>query len=110
MFLESEQRGLPAFQVVAFRALALFRAGFELALVGIRLMAIIAVCEWDLFVEVAVDVARHTRNLGVLANQGIFCFGVIEIKSCEHRLPTTCGVAGFARFLELPFVRIHVAG
>jgi len=45
----------------------------------------------------------------VFAEQGEFCFGVIEIEACEQSFPTAGGVAGLAGFLELALVRINVA-
>ena len=110
VFPHSKQGRLPTFQVVAFRALALFRAALKLALVRIRLVAIVAVREWNLLLEVAVHMARHAGNLGVLANQRIFRFGMIKIKSGQHCLPTAGGVAGIAGFLEFPLVRVTMAG
>ena len=109
VFFHSKEGGFPAIQVVAFRALAFLWASLKLALVGIRLVAIVAVRECELFLEVAVHVARHAGNLGVLAGQGIFRFRVVEIISREHRLPAAGAVAGIAGFLEFAFVRIDVA-
>ena len=109
VLLHSEEGGLPAIQIVAFRALAFLWASLKLPLVGIRPVAVVAVRECDLLLEVAVHVARHAGNLGVLAHQGIFRFRVVEIISREHRLPTAGGVAGFAGFLEFSLVRINVA-
>ena len=110
VFLHSKEGRLPAIKVVAFRALAFLWASLKLALVGIRLVAIVAVRERELFLEVAVYVARHAGNLGVLADQRIFRFGVVEIKSRQHRLPTAGGVTGIAGFFEFPLVRINMAG
>jgi hypothetical protein len=110
VLLHSEWGWLPPFHVVAFRALAFSWTGLKLALVRIRLVTVVAVRECELFLEVAVNVARHAGDLRVFARQGIFRFRMVKIKSRQHRFPTAGGVAGIAGFLELSLVRINVAG
>src|SRR5580700_9576597 len=110
VFLHAEEGWLPAVQVVAFGAFAFLWAGLKLALVRIRLVAVVAVREWDLLFEIAVDVARHAGNLRVLSDERIFRFRVVEIIPRQHRLPAAGGMAGLAGFLELSRVRINVAG
>jgi hypothetical protein len=109
VFLHSKEGRFPAIQVVAFGAFAFFGASLKLALVRVWLVAVVAVRECDLLFEVAVNVARHAGNLGVLADQRIFRFRVVEIKSSQHRLPAAGGVARLAGFLEFSFVWINVA-
>jgi hypothetical protein len=45
VLFHAEKRGFPAIHGVAFHALALFGTCFELALVGVRFMTIVAITE-----------------------------------------------------------------
>jgi hypothetical protein len=53
--------------------------------------------------------SRYARNLDVFSNQGIFRFGMVEIRAAQKIFPTAGGVTAFARFLELTLVGIDVA-
>jgi hypothetical protein len=50
---------------MAFGALSLFRTSFELAFVGIGLMAIVAVCKWQWPLEIIIDMTVCAFNLSV---------------------------------------------
>jgi hypothetical protein len=63
-----------------------------------------------LLFEISIDVARDAGYLDVLAEQGIFGFGVVEIESGKQVFPAACGVAGFATLFEFTLVGIDVAG
>ncbi len=73
-------------------------------------MAIAAIGEGKLFLEITIQVAGDAGNLDVLSHQRVFGFGVIEIETGQKGLPAAGGVTGFARLLERSFVRIDVAG
>lgn len=110
VFLNAEKRRLPAIDGVAFGTFPLFRAGLELALVGIRGVAIFASGKGDFFLEVVLDVAGGTSKLGMLPEKRVFGFRVIEIKTGEHRFPAAGSVAGIAGLLEFAAVRVKMAG
>ncbi len=94
---------------MTFGALAFFGATCELAAVGIGLVAIDALGKGDRLFEITGGVARDARDRGVLTEQRIFCFGVIEGKVLSNFFPAGGGVAVLARFLELTPMRIEMA-
>ena len=67
VFFHAEKRGLPAIHGVTFRALALFGTCFELALVGVRFMTIIAIIKRQLLFEITFQVAFRAADHGVLS-------------------------------------------
>lgn len=95
---------------MAFGALALLRAGLELALVRVRLMAIVAIGKGQRLLEVSVQMAFGATDGRMLAQQRIFRFRVVEFELRQNLLPARGRVAVFANlWLERTFVRIHVA-
>lgn len=80
VLLHFEQGGFPSIQGMAFGALSLFRTSFELAFVGIGLMAIVAVCKWQGPLEIIIDMTVCAINLSVHSQQRIFCLRMIERK------------------------------
>ncbi|HUE54913.1 MAG TPA: hypothetical protein VMO76_03715 [Candidatus Udaeobacter sp.] len=109
VLFHAEKRGLPSIDVVAFRALALFGARFELALVGVRFMTIIAVIERQLLFEISLQVAFRTADHDVLSEERVLGLGMVEFKARQQFLPSCGGVTFFAALLEGAFVRINVA-
>lgn len=63
----SEQRRLPTLQVVAFRAITLFRASVKLPFMRIRCVTVFAVCEDDFLLKVVPDMTRRTSYSCVFA-------------------------------------------
>ncbi len=94
---------------MAFRAFTLLLAFFKLPFVRIGFVAIAAIGEGERLFEVAIQVARDASNLGMLSDQRIFRFRVIEIEAGKQVLPAAGGVATLAGLLELALVWIDVA-
>lgn len=95
---------------MAFRAFALLGARFKLAFMGVGLVTVITIIERQLLFEFTVLVAINASHFGVLSQQGVLCFGVIEFKSRKKFLPTRRGVAVFATLgFERALVGIDVA-
>lgn len=59
---------------MALGALTFLCADFELPLVWVGLVAVIAIRERQGLFEVAIHVAGHASHLSVLAKQRVFCF------------------------------------
>jgi hypothetical protein len=57
-----------------------------------------AFCDQRKPAEIAINVACDAGNLGVLSQQRILGFRVIEIKARQHRFPPTGGMATGASF------------
>ena len=72
-------------------------------------MAIVAISERNLFLEIAIEVTSKTSNLDMLPEERILCLGMVEIKTGQHGLPATGGVTSFARLLEFAFVWVDMA-
>lgn len=70
--------------VVAFGAFALLGTIVELALVGIRLMAIVAESVIQGLLEITVKVAGNAGNLLVFAFKRILGLGMIKVKSGKN--------------------------
>lgn len=87
MQFDGEERGLPAFNVVALGTFALLSARGELALVRIRLVAIGTMRVDERLLEVTIEVAGRAGDLGVLAEQRIVGFGVVEVEAGLKVLP-----------------------
>src|SRR6267378_1587297 len=104
-----EHRGFPKILGVAFRTLALLGTCFELALVGIRFMTIIAIIKRQGLFEIPFQMALGAANLGVFSEEGVFGLGMVESKSWEQFFPSRGGVTFFAALLEGAFVRIDMA-
>jgi len=94
---------------MALCALALFRAGFELALVRIGFVAIHAIREGKRFLEIAIDVTGRAADRDVFANQGILRLRVVEFKARKKFFPPRGCVAVLAALFERSFVRIDMA-
>jgi hypothetical protein len=108
MVFHSVDGGLPTIHVVARRTLALVRARGELAIMRV-LVAIHAIGECHLGLEIVALVATLARDLHVLSEQGEFCFLVVESRELWHILPTRSHVAALAGRGEGALVRIGVA-
>lgn len=94
---------------MALRAFAFLRPRLKLSLVRIGLVAINALRERNLLLEVSIHVARYARNLLVFALQWIFSLRVIEIETGQQILPAAGRMARIAGLLEFTLVRIQVA-
>lgn len=94
---------------MTFGALAFFGAARKLAAVRIGLVAVDTLGEGDRLFKIAGGMTRDARDRGVLTEQRIFCFGVIEGKVLSNFFPAGGGVAMLARFLELTPMRIEMA-
>ena len=111
MFFHGEKGRLPALDVVAGRALAAILTLGELPVMSI-LVAICALLEWDLLLEIAVGVALGAIDGEVLALERVLSFGVVEslVDGLEvDPLPSPGIVAGVATLREAAMVRILVA-
>ena len=102
-------RGLPPLYRVALRALSLARPRLKLPLVWIRRVAIDALRKGHRLLEIPFGVAVLATHFQMHAHQRIFGFGMVELHRRIYFFPACCGVAGFARPLESPLVRIRVA-
>jgi len=110
VFLDAEERRLPAIDVVTLRAFTFFGPGIKLALVRIGFVTVVAICERQRLLEVPVEMAFRTANSGVFPKKGIFGFGVIKRETLQNLFPCCSGVTVFAAFwLERALVRIDVA-
>jgi hypothetical protein len=95
---------------VALRALPLARPRLELPFVGIGCVAIHALGEGELLLEIASGMAITTTHLDVHPPQRIFRFRMIErLPRHVDFFPATRCVTGFARGLERPLVRVGMA-
>ena len=94
---------------MAFCALALLRTCFELALVGVGFMTIIAIIKREGLFEVSLQMAFRTADLSVLSEQRVLGLGMVESKSRQQFFPSRSGVTLFAALFEGSFVRIDMA-
>jgi hypothetical protein len=94
---------------MAFRALALLGTSVELALVRVRFMTIIAILKRQRLFEITIQVAFRTAHHGMLPEERILCFRMVEFKSRQQFFPSRGGVTFFAALLEGAFVRIDMA-
>src|SRR5437868_537952 len=104
-----EHRGLPKIHGMAFGALALLRTCFELPLVGVWFMTIIAIIEGEGLLEVSLQMALSAAHLGVFSEQGVLGLGMVESKCGQQFLPSRSGVTFFAALFERASVRIDMA-
>lgn len=100
VFLDAELRGLPAVHGVAFRALAFLLPGCELPTVRVRRVTVRAFRECDRLFEISPGMAFQAIHFDVLAEQGIFCFGVVELLAGRNSLPAIGCVACLAGLRE----------
>jgi len=110
VFFHGEKGRLPSLHVVAGRALTAILTLDELTVMSI-LVAIRALLEWDLLLEIAVGVALGAIDAEVLALERVLGLGVVE--SLVHGLqvdplPPAGIVAGVATLRETAVVRILV--
>ena len=110
VFFHGEKGRLPSLYVVAGRTFAAILTLDELPVMSI-LVAIRALLEWDLLLEIAVGVALGAIDSEVLALEGVLGLGVVE--SLVHGLqvdplPSAGIVAGVATLRETAVVRILV--
>jgi len=104
-----EHRGLPKIHGMAFCALPLLRTCFELALVRVGFMTIIAIIKREGLFEVSLQMAFRTADLSVFSEQRVLGLGMVESKSRQQFLPSRSGVTFFAALFEGSFVRIDMA-
>ncbi len=104
-----EHRGLPKIHGMAFGALALLRTCFELALVGVWFMTILAIIKRQGLLEVSLQMALRAAHLGVFSEQGVLGLGMVESKSGQQFFPSRGGVTFFAALFERASVRIDMA-
>ena len=110
MFLDAKERWLPAFYGMALRAFAFFGPRFELALVRIRLMAVVAIRKLQGLLEFPVHMTLHAVYCRMLAQQRIFRLRVVEFELGQKLLPACGGMTILAALLlERTFVGIDVA-
>jgi hypothetical protein len=76
-----EHRGFPKIHGMAFRAFALLGTCFELALMGVRFMTIIAIIKRQLLFEITFQVAFRTANFGVLSEERVLGLGMVEFEA-----------------------------
>ena len=81
VLFHAEKRGFPAIHGVAFRALAPFGTCFELALVGVRFMTIIAITKRKDPFEITLQMALSAADHGVLSEKRVLGLGMVEFKS-----------------------------
>lgn len=108
VFLDLEERRLPAFHRVTLGTFALLDAPDELAIVNV-FVAVRAIVEWQRLLEVTIDMARRATNRGVLPEERILGLRMIEGKGGEQLFPSGGGVAGLATLRERTLVRIDMA-
>jgi hypothetical protein len=111
VILHGEKGRLPALHVMTGRALAAILTLEELPIMSI-LVAIRALLERDLLLEIAVGVALSTFDGSVLALEGILGLGVVEslVDGLQaDPLPSAGIVAGVATLREAAVVGILVA-
>ena len=99
VLLDPEERWLPPFYRVAFRALTLLGTRLKLALVGV-FVTVHAVGKRKRFFEIAIGVARGAADGGMLSHQRILRFGMVKIESRQKFFPSRGGVTFFAALLE----------
>src|SRR2546423_1912246 len=104
-----EHRGLPKIHGMAFGALALLRTCFELPLVGVWFMTIIAIIKGEGFFEVSLQMALSTAHLGVFPERGLLGLGLFKSNCGQQFLPPRSVVTFSAALLKRPSVRIDVA-
>src|SRR6266853_1495338 len=81
MFGDCECGAVPIQHGVTFRTLALFGPCFELALVGVRFVTIIAITKRQLLFEITFQVAFRTADHGVLSEERVLGLGMVEFKA-----------------------------
>lgn len=79
MFLDAKERRLPSLNFVAFDALAFLGTIRELAIMNI-FMTVHTVGKLERALEISAYVASNATYLDVFTQQGIFCFGMIELE------------------------------
>src|SRR5205807_3047723 len=104
-----EHRGFPKIHGMAFRALALLRTCFELALVRVWFVTIIAIIKRQGLFEVSLQMALSAADLSMFSEERVLGLRMVEFKSREQFLPSRGGVTFFAALLEGAFVRIDMA-
>ena len=113
MFLHCERGGFPAVHGVARGTFSAVRAFGKLAVVGIGLVAIHALLEYERLFEVSIGMALVAIHAAVFALQGELCLGVIKTliqRLSRDLLPTARVVAGLAGLpREACSVRVFVA-
>ena len=107
VFLHAEERRLPPIDGVAFAAFAFLRTLCKLAVVNV-FVTVRTIRERQRLLEVTVDVAGRATNRGVLAQEGILRFRVIESEAGQL-FPAGRGVASFATLWERAPVRVNMA-
>src|SRR5258708_1150702 len=109
VLFHAEKRWLPSIHIMAFRALALLGPRFELALVRVRFMTIIAIIKRELPFEITLQMALSAADHGVLSEERVLGLGMVEFKARQQFFPSVGGMTFFAALLEGAFVRIDMA-
>src|ERR1700741_1998811 len=94
---------------MTLRALTLFRARFELALVRVGFVTARTIRKRQRLFEITIQMAFRASDLGVLSDERILCLRMVELKARQQFFPSCRGVAFFAALLERTFVRIDMA-
>ena len=81
VLFHAEKRWLPSIHIMAFRALALLGPRFELALVRVRCVTIIAIIKRQLLLEITLQMTLRAADLSVLSKQRVFGLRMIEFKA-----------------------------
>src|SRR5258708_15200847 len=95
VFFHAEERGFPSLHGMTFRALALFRASFELSFVGIGLVTVRTISKRQGLLKISVPVAFRTAHHGILPDEPILCLRVVEFKARKQFFPSLLVVTLF---------------
>ena len=112
VFLQTKLRRLEAVDAVAGRTFIAGRSLRELPAVRVRPVAVRAFLKYQRLTEIALGVALHTINLGVLAEQREFRLVMVECAIQgwgRNPVPANRGVAGLASLREPAMVGIGMA-
>ena len=108
MFLDAKRGRLPSLHFVAFGTLPFLRAVGELAVVNV-LVAVRAVRKLERALELPFCMASNATHLKVLADEGIFCLGMVELELRLDLFPSLRRVAILTPFwLKSSMVRVHM--
>jgi hypothetical protein len=111
VLLGPKGRGLESVNGMASHAVAAVFSCGELAAVWV-LVAVHAPGESDWLFKVSAVMALRALNIGMFADEGILCSGVVELGAhfgLRNSLPTRRRMAGFTSGLECSVMRIAVA-
>ena len=108
MLLDAERGRLPSLHLVAFGTLAFLRAVGELAVMNV-LVAVRAVRKLERALELPFCMASNATHLKVLADERVFCLGMVELELRLDLFPSLRRVAILTPFwLKSSMVRVHM--